>query len=80
MKRLQNIVLGRKTENMKTEKISLKKCKSILQKDGSVYTDEEVSQIRDFLYKMAELDYEVFQKTKQKESEIQEEKRSLTVS
>lgn len=65
---------------METEKISLKKCKAILQKDGSVYTDDEVSQIRDFLYKIAELDYEADQKTKQKESVIEEEKRSLTVS
>ena len=65
---------------METEKISLKKCKTILQKDGSVYTDEEVFQIRDFIYKMAELDYEVFQKTKQKEAEILKEKRSQTIS
>lgn len=65
---------------METEKISLKKCKAILQKDGSVYTYEEVAQIREFLYKMAELDHEVFQKTKQKEAEILEEKRSLTAS
>ena len=27
---------------MKLEKISLQKCKAILQSDGSVYTDEEV--------------------------------------
>jgi hypothetical protein len=65
---------------METEKISLNKCKTILQKDGSVYTDIEVSQIRDFLYKIANLDYEVYQKTKQKESEIKDEKRSLTSS
>ena len=65
---------------METEKISLKKCKAILQKDGSVYTDEEVAQIREFLYKIANLEHEVYQKTKQKELEILEEKRSLTVS
>lgn len=65
---------------METKKISLKKCKSILQKDGSVYTDEEVSQIRDFLYKIANLDHEVYQKAKQKELEIKDEKRSLTSS
>lgn len=51
---------------METEKISLKKCKAILQKDGSVYTDEEVSQVRDFLYMLAELDYKVFLKTQNK--------------
>jgi hypothetical protein len=65
---------------METEKINFDKCKAILQKDGSIYTDEEVFQIRDFLYKMSELDYEVYQNTKQKESEIIEEKRSLTAS
>ncbi len=65
---------------METEKISLKKCKAILQKDGSVYTDEEVAQIREFLYKIANLEHEVYQKTKQKETEILEEKRSLTIS
>lgn len=65
---------------MEIEKTSLNKCKTILQKDRSVYTDEEGSQIRYFLYKMAEFDYEVFQKTRQKESEILEEKRSLTTS
>ena len=65
---------------METEKISLKKCKTILQKDGSSYSDEEVSQIRDFLYKIANLDYEVYEKKKQKESEIKDEKRSLTSS
>ena len=51
---------------METEKISLKKCKTILQKDGSVYTDEEVYQIRDFLYKIAKLEHEVFLKTQKK--------------
>lgn len=65
---------------METEKISLKKCKTILQKDGSVYTDEEVSQIREFLYKIANLKHEVYQKTNQKEAEILEENRSLTAS
>jgi hypothetical protein len=34
---------------MKSEKVSISKCKSILQRDGSIYTDEEVSQIRNFL-------------------------------
>ena len=58
---------------MKSEKISLKKCKAILQKDGSVYTDEEVSQIRDFLYMLAELDYKVFLNAQKKEAETMED-------
>jgi len=47
---------------MKTEKVSLNKCKTVLQRDGSIYTDEEVFQIRDFLYMLAELEYKVFLK------------------
>lgn len=53
---------------METEKISLKKCKEILPKDGSVYTDEEVAQIRDFLYMLAKLDYKAFLKTQKEEA------------
>lgn len=56
---------------METEKISLKKCKTILQNDDSIYTDEEVSQIRDFLYMLAELEYKVFLK-RQSEKAIKE--------
>jgi len=64
---------------MENETIRINKCKAILQKDGSVYTDEEVAQIREFLYKIANLEHEVCQKTKQKESEKEEEKRSQPV-
>ena len=53
------------------EKISLSKCKSMLEKDGSVYTDDEILQIRDFLYKLAEMDYEVFLKMKIRELEFE---------
>ena len=48
---------------MKSEKVSLSKCKTILQSDGSVYTDEEVSQIRDYLYLLAEIEHETFLKS-----------------
>jgi len=54
---------------MKSEKVSIGKCKMILQKDGSVYTDEEVSQIRDYLYMLAEIEHEVFLKTLKKKVE-----------
>jgi hypothetical protein len=56
------------------EKISLSKCKSILQKDGSVYTDDEILEIRDFLYKLAEMDYEVFLKMKIRDMEFEKSK------
>ena len=56
------------------EKISLSKCKSVLESDGSKYTDEEVLQIRDFLYMLAELDYKVYLKQKERELEFENEK------
>lgn len=56
------------------EKISLSKCKSVLESDGSKYTDEEVLQIRDFLYMLAELDYKVYLKQKQGEIDLENEK------
>ena len=52
------------------ETISLSKCKSILQKDGSVYTDEQVIEIKNFLYKLAEMDYSIFLKQKMRELEF----------
>lgn len=56
------------------EKISLSKCKSILEKDGSKYSNEEILEIREFLYKMADLDYEVFLKQKIRDKEFEEAK------
>jgi hypothetical protein len=56
------------------EKISLSKCKSVLEKDGSKYSNEEVLEIREFLYKLADLDYEVFLKEKIREHELEEAK------
>ncbi|HET8963006.1 MAG TPA: hypothetical protein VFM99_03870 [Chitinophagales bacterium] len=47
--------------------MSLIKCRLILEKDGSRYSDEEVLEIREFLYMLAELDYEVYLSRKVKE-------------
>ena len=57
------------------EKLSLSKCKSILQKDGSVYSDEDVFELRDFLYRMADLDYEVYLKEKIRDQEFENDKK-----
>ena len=54
---------------------SLSKCKSILQKDGSVYTDEQVIEIKNFLYKLAEMDYSIFLKQKMRELEFKKIKK-----
>ncbi len=37
------------------KKLSLIECKKTLNKDGLFYTDEEVIQLRDFLYHMADI-------------------------
>ncbi len=37
------------------KKISLVECKKILNTDGIFYTDEEVIELRDWLYHMAEI-------------------------
>ena len=55
------------------EKISLSKCKSVLESDGSKYSDEEALQIRGFLYLLAELNYKVYFKQKQRETEFENE-------
>jgi hypothetical protein len=57
-----------------SDKISLSKCKSVLQKDGSVYSDNDILEIRNFLYMLAELDYEVYLKMKIRDAEFENEK------
>jgi hypothetical protein len=42
--------------------LSIEECKKTLNKDGIVYTDEEVKEIREFLYILAEIDYNIFQR------------------
>ena len=46
--------------------INLEVCKKILQKDGATYTDEQVKQIRALLYKLGNLDYQLFSTLKTK--------------
>lgn len=40
--------------------LNLEVCKKILQKNGATYTDEQVKQIRQLLYKLGNLDYQLF--------------------
>ena len=47
--------------------LNLEKCKRILQEGGKTYTDEEVKQIRQLLYKLGNLDYQLFSTTKTKQ-------------
>ncbi len=45
--------------------ISLEHCRKILNKTKSKYTDEEVKMIREFLYRMAQIDVNNFLTIKQ---------------
>jgi hypothetical protein len=46
--------------------LNIEVCKNILQQNGKNYTDEKVKQIRDLLYKLGNLDYQLFTSNKQK--------------
>lgn len=54
--------------------LSIEKCKEILEKHGGNYTDEEVEQIREILYRFAVIDYDVFKNKKYKTSQSTDEK------
>lgn len=56
------------------EKISVGKCKSILESDGSIYSEQEIVEIRAFLYLLAELDYDVYLKQKLRDQEFKNKK------
>lgn len=50
-------------------KISLQECKAILNKNGENFSNEEVKEIRDFLYALIEIDYHHFQKHMREKAE-----------
>ena len=59
-------------QNEELNKISVFKCKEILNKNGNKYTDEEIKEIRDFLYVLVDINKEQYnwnnQKTKNESS------------
>ena len=40
--------------------LSITESKKILNRNGLNYTEEEINQIREFIYVLAEIDYEIF--------------------
>jgi len=46
--------------------ISLERCKKLLEKNGNHYTDEQVKQLRQLLYKFGNLDYYLTTQKKEK--------------
>jgi hypothetical protein len=53
-----------KWEKNESKKFSLERCKKTLNKNGNNYSDEEVKKIRDFLYFIAEMEFENFNEQK----------------
>lgn len=49
--------------------LSLEKCKSIVKKHGYNYTDEQIVLIRDLLYKLAAVEFKVYQRRKNENEE-----------
>ena len=49
-----------KWENNENKKFTIERCKKTLNKNGNNYSDEQVKKIRDFLYFIAEMEYENF--------------------
>ncbi len=47
--------------------LNLTECKKQLQKNGKTYTDEQVKEIRQQLYKLAALEYHLFKTLKAKQ-------------
>ena len=46
--------------------LNIEKCKKLLQQNGQTYSDEQVKQIRQQLYKLANLEYHLFKELKRK--------------
>jgi hypothetical protein len=42
------------------KKLSVTYCKKILESSGKTFSDEETEKIRDLLYKLGELDYQIY--------------------
>lgn len=65
---MTNAVYSSEQSLIPDKKLSLEKCRAILNKRGLAYTDDQIIQIRDFLYQTAEMsirDYE-----RRQESEV----------
>lgn len=48
--------------------LSIKTCKAILAANGKSYTDEEVKTIREFLYGIGQIEYDLFKEANKDEA------------
>lgn len=53
--------------NLETQKVSLAECRKILNTKGVHYTDEEIIEIRDWLYHMIDIILDVEEEKRDKE-------------
>lgn len=53
-----------------SQMLSIAKIKTVLEKDGSVYTPDEILLIRDFLYTLAEKEFSIYIKEKRRDLEF----------
>jgi hypothetical protein len=56
-----------------TEKISIAKCKEILNRKGKNYSEEDLLAIRELLFELAKIDYDVFIYNEQKERNFKQD-------
>jgi hypothetical protein len=52
----------------RNDKLSIAECRSILEKDGSTYSDNEILDIIEYLYRLAEMEHDVFLKLNKPEN------------
>lgn len=61
------------------KRMSLTDCKKILNAKGVLYTDEEVIEIRDWLYHMAEIVFDAIDREEAEKNRLERENRNLNV-
>lgn len=61
------------------KRMSLTACKKILNTKGVLYTDEEVIEIRDWLYHMTEIVFDAIDREEAEKNRLERENRSSNV-
>lgn len=58
------------------ERISIAKCKEVLNRKGKNYSEEELLAIREFLFELAKIDYDVFIFNERKERAFKQDNKN----
>jgi hypothetical protein len=73
----ENTIMTEKENELLNKKVSIKSCREILYKDGNEYSEEELIEIRNYLFELAQIDYEVFIHNQNKEREFELKKENV---